>query len=72
LAALTGALTLDFANDPNGVFIFQIGSTLTTASNSAVNVLNGTGSNGIYFQVGSSATLRADAVSREISWPGKA
>ena len=56
-AALTGALTLDFANDPGGVFVFQIGSTLTTASHSVVNVINGTGSNGIYFQVGSSATL---------------
>jgi type VI secretion system secreted protein VgrG len=56
-AALTGAMTLDFANDPGGVIIFQIGSTLTTASNSVVNVINGTSSNGIYFQVGSSATL---------------
>jgi type VI secretion system secreted protein VgrG len=56
-AALTGALTLDFANDPDGVIVFQIGSTLTTASNSIVNVINGTSSNGIYFQVGSSATL---------------
>jgi type VI secretion system secreted protein VgrG len=50
-------MTLDFANDPGGVIIFQIGSTLTTASNSVVNVINGTSSNGIYFQVGSSATL---------------
>jgi type VI secretion system secreted protein VgrG len=58
-AALTGALTLDFANDPNGVIIFQVGSTLTTAANAVVNVINGTGSNGIYFQVGSSATLGA-------------
>jgi len=56
-AALTGALTLDFANDPGGVIIFQIGSALTTASSSVVNVINGTSSNGIYFQVGSSATL---------------
>lgn len=56
-AALTGNLTLDFANDPSGVFVFQIGSTLTTASDSMVNVINGTSSNGIYFQVGSSATL---------------
>jgi type VI secretion system secreted protein VgrG len=56
-AALTGAVTFDFANDPHGVIIFQIGSTLTTASNSVVNVINGTSSNGIYFQVGSSATL---------------
>lgn len=61
-AALTGAMTIDFANDPNGVIIFQIGSSLITAANSAINVLNGTSSNGIYFQVGSSATLGADAI----------
>ncbi|NNG24079.1 DUF3494 domain-containing protein [Telluria aromaticivorans] len=56
-AALTGTMTIDFANDPNGIVVFQIGSALTTASNAVVNVLNGTSSNGIYFQVGSSATL---------------
>lgn len=61
-AALTGTMTLDFANDPNGVIVFQIGSALTTASNSVVNVINGSGSNGIYFQVGSSATLGASSV----------
>lgn len=61
-AALTGALTFDFANDPNGIVIFQIGSTLNTAANSVVNVINGTSSNGIYFQVGSSATLGAGSV----------
>lgn len=56
-AALTGNLTLDFGNNPSGVFVFQIGSTLTTASDSVLNVINGTSSSGIYFQVGSSATL---------------
>jgi hypothetical protein len=56
-AALTGTLTLDFANDPTGIIVFLIGSALTTASDSVVNVLNATSSNGIYFQVGSSATL---------------
>ena len=61
-AALTGTLTLDFANDPDGVIIFQIGSTLITAPNSIVNVINGTSSNGLYFQVGSSATLGEGAV----------
>lgn len=61
-AALTGAMTIDFANDPNAVVIFQIGSTLTTAANSVVNVINGTSSNGLYFQVGSSASLGADAI----------
>jgi type VI secretion system secreted protein VgrG len=58
-AGLTGALTIDFANEPHGVVVFQIGSTLTTSAGSVVNVINGTSSNGIYFQVGSSATLGA-------------
>ncbi len=56
-AFLTGTLTLDAQGDPNAVFVFQIGSTLITASNSTVRVINGgTGCN-VFFQVGSSATL---------------
>lgn len=53
----TGTLYLDF-NNPSSVFIFQIGSTLTTASNSSV-VAVGTPSscNNVIWQVGSSATL---------------
>src|SRR6202049_136682 len=35
-AQLTGALTLDAQGNPNAVFIFKIGSTLTTASASSV------------------------------------
>jgi hypothetical protein len=56
-AQLTGALTLDFLGNPNADFVFQIGSALTTASSSVVNVLNGSPLSGIYWQVGSSATL---------------
>jgi type VI secretion system secreted protein VgrG len=56
-AQLTGALTLDFSDDPDGDFIFQIGSTLTTASSSTVNVINGGANSGVYWQVGTSATL---------------
>jgi len=56
-AQLTGTLTLDAQGDQDAIFIFQIGSTLTTASSSAVNVLNGGINNGIFWQVGSSATL---------------
>jgi hypothetical protein len=56
-ALLTGTLTLNFAGDPDGYFVFQIGSTLTTASGSSVNVLNGGADSGIYWDVGSSATL---------------
>jgi type VI secretion system secreted protein VgrG len=56
-AQLTGTLTLDAANNPNAVFIFQIGSTLTTATNSAVRMINGGSPCNVYWQVGSSATL---------------
>ena len=54
-AQLTGTLTLD-GNPNNALFVFQIGSTLTTASGSAVNVLGGE-NNRVFWQVGSSATL---------------
>ncbi len=56
-AQLTGILTLNAQNNPNSVFVFQIGSTLTTASAANVNVINGNQGTGVYFQVGSSATL---------------
>jgi|CZKU01.1.fsa_nt_gi hypothetical protein len=56
-AQLTGALTLDAQGDPKATFVFQIGSTLTTASNASVLVLNGARDCNIFWQVGSSATL---------------
>jgi len=56
-AQLTGTLTLDFTADPDGDFVFQIGTTLTTASDSIVNVIFGSPLSGVYWQVGSSATL---------------
>jgi hypothetical protein len=56
-AQLTGTLILDFQNDPNAQFIFQIGSTLTTASASSVQVINGGTDGNVFWQVGSSATL---------------
>jgi len=56
-AFLTNKLTLDAQGDPNARFDFQIGSTLITASNSSVTLVNGARSNNVYFQVGSSATL---------------
>ena len=56
-AQLTGILTLDAQGDPNAVFIFQIGSTLTTATNSSVVLINGAQNCNVFWQVGSSATL---------------
>ena len=56
-AQLTGALTLNALGNPNALFVFQVGSTLTTASNSSVLVINGGNDCNIFWQVGSSATL---------------
>ncbi len=56
-AQLTGTVTLDAQGDSNAVFIFQIGSTLTTASNSSVSLINGALSCNVFWQIGSSATL---------------
>lgn len=56
-AQLTGTLTLDAGGDSNAEFIFQIGSTLTTASNSVVDVVDSGESCNVYWQVGSSATI---------------
>lgn len=57
---LTGPLTLDAKGDSDAVFVFQIGSALTTASSSSVVLLNGADSCNVYWQVGSSATLGTD------------
>ena len=54
---LTGTLTLDAQGDANAVFIFQIGSALTTASASQVRMINGGQSCNIFWQIGSSATM---------------
>jgi LPXTG-motif cell wall-anchored protein len=54
---LTGALTLDAEGDASAVFIFQAGSTLTTASNSSVVLLNGAQACNVFWQVGTSATF---------------
>jgi hypothetical protein len=56
-AQLTGLLTLDAQGDPGALFIFQIGSTLTTASNSSVTFANNGNGGGVFWQIGSSATL---------------
>ena len=54
---LTGTLYLDAKNNPNAVWYFQAGSTLTTASGSKIVLENGAQACNIFWQVGSSATL---------------
>lgn len=55
--AVTGTLTLDAQGNPNAVWIIQMGSTLTTAANSQILLINGAQAANVYWQVGSSATL---------------
>jgi hypothetical protein len=55
-AQLTGTLRLDNSSNPNARFVFQIGSTLTTASASSVVFVGAPDAN-VFWQVGSSATL---------------
>jgi len=53
----SGSVTLDAQGNPNAVFIFQIGSTLITAANTSVQLINGAQACNVFWQVGSSATL---------------
>src|SRR5215210_6725410 len=49
--SLTGTVTLNAQGNPNAVFIFQAGSTLTTASNSTVALINGADPCNVFWQV---------------------
>lgn len=59
-AGTPGTLTLNFQGNPNALFLFKFGSTLTTASGSSVVLTNTGGTScptNLFWQVGSSATL---------------
>ncbi|MFJ1873161.1 ice-binding family protein, partial [Streptomyces chartreusis] len=56
-AAITDTLTLNAEGDPDAVWVFQVGSTLTTASASEVSLINGASPCNVFWQIGSSATL---------------
>ncbi|TVP46316.1 MAG: DUF3494 domain-containing protein [Gemmatimonadales bacterium] len=52
---VTGTLTLDGGGNPNAEFVFQAGSSLTTAGN--IVLINEAQAKNVYWQVGSSATI---------------
>jgi hypothetical protein len=60
--ALSGTLTLNAQGNPDSVFIFQIASTLITATASRIAMINGAQPCHVYWQVGSSATLGTTSV----------
>ena len=57
-AQLTGTLTLS----GKGVYVFQVGTTLTTASASSVILANGATVGDVFWQVGTSATLGVNTI----------
>ena len=57
-----GNVTLDAQGNANAIFIFQIGSTLTTVANTQVVLAGGAQAKNIFWQVGSSATLGTNSI----------
>jgi type VI secretion system secreted protein VgrG len=56
-AGMTGILTLDGQGNSKALFVFQMGSTLITATSASVVLINGAKACNVIWQVGSSATL---------------
>jgi type VI secretion system secreted protein VgrG len=61
-AQLTGTLTLDAQGNSAAAFLFKTGSSLTTASNASVVLINGGSSCNVTWEIGSSATLGTGTV----------
>ncbi|MEO8660872.1 MAG: Ig-like domain-containing protein, partial [Bryobacteraceae bacterium] len=57
----SGDLVLDAKGDMNAVFIFQVAGTLITTQGRQVILVNGAQAYNVFWQVGTSATLGADA-----------
>ncbi len=60
--AITGNLTLDAQGDRDAVWIFRMESTLTAANKAQVILVNGAQARNVFWQVGSSATLRTNSI----------
>ena len=58
---MTGTLVLDGANNADSTFVFQMGTTLTTANTGNVTFIRGAQACNVFWQVGSSATLGANS-----------
>ncbi len=56
-AQLTGTLVLDGQGQVSPMFVFQVGSTLVTGMVARVTMINGARPCGVYWQVGTSATV---------------
>jgi len=63
-AQLTGTLTLDAQHQTNATWVFQVGSTFTTAADATVTFINTTGDSvanyGLFWQIGSTVVTGAN------------
>jgi hypothetical protein len=65
---ITGNLTLDGSTNPNGVWIFKVGTALTTAAGgvgtpaSQILLIGGAQSHNVFWQIGSAATLGTNSL----------
>jgi hypothetical protein len=55
-------VTLDAQGDPNAIFIFKMGSTLTTGPGAQVILAGGAKASNVFWQVGTSATLNTTTI----------
>lgn len=63
-AQLTGTVILDGQNNPDAVFIFQVGTTLGSSAGSIVSLINGAQACHTFWQIGTSSTLGANTTFR--------
>ena len=56
-----GTITLDAQNDPNAIFIFKIGSSLTAGVGSSVTLINGAQACNVYWAIVQDATVGGGA-----------
>jgi hypothetical protein len=59
---LSGTLTLDGGGNANAAWVFQFASTLITSPNSVVNLINTGSGAGVFWNVGSSATIDVNSM----------
>jgi hypothetical protein len=64
LSTLTGDLILDAQNNPNAVFILQIGGAFSTGAASNVVVINSASLCNVYWQVNGAVTLGSNSIFR--------
>jgi hypothetical protein len=54
-------VTLDAQNDPDAVFVFNVGTTLTTCAGSEIKLINGAIPSNVYWVLGTALTMGADS-----------